>query len=216
LFDLLALAGYSIVVSLWAANLFAPHLWNIIALGLLAALTLVILLVLKDRSGLVGKAFSPIGRRLPARFARPLTWYAGLFVKGLGVLGRGPLLSLVLLLTIAVWVTATLGTYFMRHAFHIDANLLITAILVVVLNLSFAFPLTPGNVGINQALSVFLLGTFGVPPVTALAYSISSQGARYLLIVSLGIVCFWREGLDFDLFRPTPKPEKFAEPSAQK
>jgi uncharacterized membrane protein YbhN (UPF0104 family) len=88
------------------------------------------------------------------------------------------------------------------------------SILVVVLNLSFAFPITPGNVGITQGISVFLLGAFAVTKVSALAYSIGAQGATYLLIVSLGIICFYLEGMDLDVFRRTLQKETSGKPAA--
>jgi glycosyltransferase 2 family protein len=75
------------------------------------------------------------------------------------------------------------------------------AILVVVLNLSFVIPITPGNIGVTQAISVFLLGTFGVTPAYALAYSIGGQGVIQLLIISLGMICLYREGMRLNAFR---------------
>jgi uncharacterized membrane protein YbhN (UPF0104 family) len=79
------------------------------------------------------------------------------------------------------------------------------AILVVVLNLSVVVPITPGNIGITQAVGVFLLETFGVTPASALAYSIGGQGAIQLLIVSLGMMCLYREGMSLNLFRQKPR-----------
>jgi len=121
------------------------------------------------------------------------------------VLSKGRLLGGLLLLTITVWGLETASTYWMLQAFHIKATLVMAAILVVVLNLSMVVPITPGNIGITQAVGVFLLETFGVTPAFALAYSIGAQGAIQLLIVSLGMMCLYSEGMSLNLFRQRPR-----------
>ena len=209
LFDLLILVGYFLVMSIWATILFTAHRWTVSLLGVVALLVLGSLVILERRSQSLRALLVPIRGKLPDALNRRVTRYADHFVKGLGVLSKGHMVGRVLLLTIAVWGLETVAVYFLLQAFHIKATLLIAAMLVVVLSLSFAFPITPGNVGITQALSVFLLGTFGVTPVSALAYSIGAQGSTYLLIVSLGMICLYREGMNLTLFRRMSREEAF-------
>jgi uncharacterized protein (TIRG00374 family) len=205
LFDLLSLVVYFLLVSISATRLLAPHRWEIGLLGILIILTLGSLAVLQQKAKLLHAVLLPIQRRSPDALKRSITRYTELFVKGLSVLGKGHLLGGLLLLTIAVWGLETASTYWMLRAFHIEATLLMAALLVAGLNLSTVVPITPGNLGITQAVSVLLLDTFGVTPTSALAYSIGAQGATQLLIVGLGMVCLYREGMSLNLFRQRPR-----------
>jgi uncharacterized protein (TIRG00374 family) len=204
LFDLLSLVGYFLLVSIWATSLVATHRWEIGLLGIGIILALGILVAVQRKAPFLHAVLLPMHRKLPDALKRYLTRYAELFVQGLSVLGNRHLFSELLLLTMGVWGLETASTYWMLQAFHINATLLMTAILVVVLNLSFLIPVTPGNIGVTQAISVFLLGTFGVTPAYALAYSIGAQGAIQLLIISLGMICLYREGMSLNVFRQRP------------
>jgi uncharacterized protein (TIRG00374 family) len=215
LFDLLALTVYFLIVSIWATRLLAPHLWGVSVIGFVMVAMLLSMVMLRHKPQLFRAAAEPLFRRIPRAMERPLRWYLDLFVTGLGVLGQGRLLIQVALLTIALWSLETVSTHLMLMAFHIEVSLIVTAILVVVVNLSFAFPVTPGNVGITQGLTVFILGAFDIPQVAALAYSMGFQGAASLLVVGLGLVIFYQEGLSFRLLRKSTPTEVFGQSSAQ-
>jgi glycosyltransferase 2 family protein len=60
-------------------------------------------------------------------------------------------------------------------------------------------PVTPGNIGIVPAINVLLLGTFGVRQAPALAYGVAHQGIFYVVILGLGLICFYREGMSLNL-----------------
>jgi uncharacterized protein (TIRG00374 family) len=205
LFDLLILVSYFLLVSIWATGFLATHRWEIGLLGIGTMLTLGSLVALQYKARFFRAMLLPVHQKLPRALQRYLTRYTELFVQGLSVLGNGRLVGWLLLSTISVWALETVATYWMLQAFHINPKLLMTAMLVVVLNLSFVVPITPGNIGITQAVSVFVLETFGVAPASALAYSIGAQGAIQLLIVSLGTICFYREGMSPKMFRQRPR-----------
>lgn len=189
-----------LLVSIWATGLLATHRWEVGLLAIVIILAFGSLVALQRKAPLFHAVLLPVHQKLPDALKRYLTRYTELFVQGLSVLGDGHLLGWLLLSTISVWGLETASTYWMLQAFHITPTLLMTALLVVVVNLSFVVPITPGNIGITQAVSVFLLGTFGVIPVSALAYGIGAQGASQLLIVGLGMICLYREGMCADLF----------------
>jgi glycosyltransferase 2 family protein len=201
LFDLLTLVGYFLLVSIWATSLVATHRWGIGLLGIVIILILGSLVAVQYKASFLRTALLPMHRKLPDTLRRYLTRYAELFVQGLSVLGSRRLLGGLVLLTLAVWSLETASAYWMLQAFHIQPTLLMAAILVVILNLSFAVPITPGNIGITQAVTVFLLGAFGVTTESALAYSIGAQGAMQLLLISLGMICLYREGMSLNIFR---------------
>jgi glycosyltransferase 2 family protein len=204
LLDLLSLVTYFLLVSILATSLLASRRWEIGLLGIVIILTFGSLVAMQHKAPLVQAVLLSIHRKFPSSLARYVTLYTDLFVTGLGVLGNRRLLGGLLLLTITVWILETASAYWILQAFQIKPTLLMAAILVVVLNLSFAVPITPGNVGITQAVSVFLLGTFGVTTESALAYSIGAQGLMQLLLISLGMICLYCEGMSLNIFRQRP------------
>jgi uncharacterized protein (TIRG00374 family) len=199
LFDLLVLAAYFLGVSIWATRLFTGQRWTMALLGGGIVLLFASLAMVQRWSQALHTLLAPLRQKLPAALNRRLSRYAHLFLKGLGVLTQGRVVGRVVLLTIAVWSLETVAVYMTLEAFRVPPTPMMAAILVVVLNLSFAFPITPGNIGIAQALGVFLLGAFGIAQESALAYSIGMQGTTYLIIVSLGIVCFYYEKMNLNL-----------------
>ena len=199
LFDLLALAAYFLGVSIWATRLLTGQRWTMALLGGGIVLLFTCLAMVQRWSQALRPLLAPLHQKLPAALNRRLSRYGRLFLQGLGVLTQGRVVGWVVLLTIAVWGLETVAVFITLEAFRIPPTPMMAAVLVVVLNLSFAFPITPGNIGIAQALGVFLLGAFGIAQESALAYSIGMQGATYLIIVSLGIVYFYYEKMNLNL-----------------
>jgi uncharacterized protein (TIRG00374 family) len=207
LLDLLALAGYFLILSMWVTSLFMKYriIVSLLGIGLVCALGGLIVLQLKAQS--LRALVLPMSKKLPNTFNRLMTQYVALFLQGIGILSQRVAMGWALLLTIAVWGLETWATYLMLQGFHIRPTVLMAAVLMVVLNLSFVFPITPGNLGVAQAITVFLLSTFGVTQEAALAYSIGSESLAYLIIIGLGMVCFYQEKLQFNLFRHTTPEE---------
>ena len=195
-FDLLALAGYFVALGVWATSLFMTYRWALDLLGIVLLSILASLMVVGQKTQSLRVLLLPICEKLPVAIQRRVTGYAGLFVQGFGILSKGRVVSWVLLTTVAIWSLETVATYLLLLAFHINATLQSAAMLVIVLNLSFIFPITPGNAGMFQAVSVLLLGSFGITQAAALAYGIGAQSASYALIVSLGVICFCREKMN--------------------
>jgi uncharacterized protein (TIRG00374 family) len=199
LFDLLALAAYFLGVSIWATRLLTGQRWTMALLGGGIVLLFVSLAMVQRWSPALGRLFAPLRQKLPAAVNRRLSRYARLFLQGLGGLTQVRVVGWVVLLTIVLWGLETVAVYITLEAFRIPPTPMMAAVLVVFLNLSFAFPITPGNIGIAQALGVFLLEAFGIAQEPALAYSIGMQGTTYLIIVGLGIVFFYYEKMNLNL-----------------
>ena len=100
-----------------------------------------------------------------------------------------------------VWCLETAAMCSALSAFGIQPDVMIAALLVVTLNLSFAVPLTPGNIGTHQLISVLILSLFGIERAAALSFSIGYQGTVHLMIVLIGGAFFCREGLSLDALR---------------
>ena len=198
LLDLLVLLGCFLVISMWVTSLFLEHRRIISLLAIVLVGALGGLIVLQRKAQSLRALVLPMCKRLPDTLNRLLTRYIHLCLQGLSILNKGAAMSWALLLTFAVWGLETWATYLMLQGFHIRPTVLMAMVLMVGLNLSYIFPITPGNLGVAQAMSIILLGTFGVTRESALAYSIGSESLACLIILGLGVVCFYREKIQLN------------------
>jgi phosphatidylinositol alpha-mannosyltransferase len=101
----------------------------------------------------------------------------------------------VVLYTVVVWVCEALAMWVNLRAFHLPLGLGAAALLVAATGLSFALPLTPGNVGVYQGICVLVLGALGIERDRAFAFGIGAQAFGLVAIVLLGLALLQREGL---------------------
>lgn len=115
--------------------------------------------------------------------------------QGLSFLGHGRTLAEILAYTAAVWLLESLAMFTNMHAFHLPLGIGAAALLVAATGLSFALPLTPGNVGVYQGICVLVLGALGVERDRAFAFGIGVQSFSLIAIVLIGFALLQREGL---------------------
>lgn len=214
LFDLVFLTGFFLLLSIWATSLYPNHRWEIVSLGLISLLILTSLIIFQKKIHSFAYFPNYIRPIIPKSIEEHLSKFVNLIVKGLNILTEAHAISYVILLTIIIWGVESFAVYLMLQAFNIHANLLMAGFMVVALNLSFAFPITPGNIGIVQAISVVLLGAFDVTQASALTYSIASQGITYIVIVSLGMIFFYFEKMNLNLLRHKTQENGFINPAS--
>jgi uncharacterized membrane protein YbhN (UPF0104 family) len=101
----------------------------------------------------------------------------------------------ILLYTVAVWMCEAVAMYINLRAFQLPLGLAAAAFLVAATGLSFALPLTPGNVGVYQGVCVLVLGALGVERDRAFAFGIGVQAFSLTAVVLCGLVLLQREGL---------------------
>jgi uncharacterized membrane protein YbhN (UPF0104 family) len=145
--------------------------------------------------------------RLPGRLGAKASTLAGHAADGLRFLGEPVVLLRVVLFTVAVWTVDVASTWLALHAFHIDVGLSGAALLVAAIGLSFALPLTPGNVGTYQLITVLVLGQLGIERDRAFAFGIGFQAFALVATVALGMAFFQREGLSLAALRAEPPTE---------
>lgn len=200
--DLLVLAAYFVLVSALSASGSILGRRPTVAVLVATATALVIVLGLAQcRHASVRARFEPWLARLPARWGRRATGLLDGLIEGLRSIGHSWTAAVMLWHTLLVWFLETMAMVAALLAFGIAADATIAALLVVTLNLSFAVPLTPGNIGTHQLISVFVLSLVGVGRVDALSFSVGYQGAVHLLIILLGGAFFFREGLSLGMLR---------------
>jgi glycosyltransferase 2 family protein len=132
---------------------------------------------------------------------------------GLRFLSEPAVLARMALLTVFTWTCDVTATWISLRAFHLDVGLAAAALLISAIGLSFALPLTPGNVGTYQLIALYVLGRFGVEREPAVAYGLGAQAFSLAATVALGAALFQREGLSFAAVADAPPAEE-AEPAS--
>jgi len=116
------------------------------------------------------------------------------FVDGLSVLYHRSSIVMVLLFSLAIWLMTTLNFWFIGQALGLDLPLYAYVIIVAVTNMASFVPSAPGRFGTLEALSVFVLGLFGVSKNTAVLFPILLRLAQ-LIPILLGYFFLNREGV---------------------
>jgi|SRR5581483_10209084 len=85
------------------------------------------------------------------------------------------------------WVFRTATVYFMLRAFHIPATAYAVALVLSVQSLSTLLPFTPGGVGTQQGLIVYVFRNRHVPSSKLVSFSVGMQIALTAFNVLLGV-----------------------------
>jgi uncharacterized membrane protein YbhN (UPF0104 family) len=183
---LVVIVVYTARIPDWARPALAIGLG--VGLGLLAAA----LLLVRRRTRLSLDDLGPVRRALS--MAR----------QGLNVLRKPAPAVGALLFQVVAWGTQLLAVWAVMRAFDIHAPLEAAALVLVIMNLVFVFPLWPGNVGLLQAAVALSLLPYGVGYARGFAYGIGLQAVEAGVGIALGLVFLAREGFSFAMLRRMP------------
>jgi uncharacterized protein (TIRG00374 family) len=130
-----------------------------------------------------------VGRvRLPERLARVQRWIAHVEEGAAAFRGRpGALVELALLYLLSLLVFALRSWIIFRAIGH-PAPYLALCVVQSVVELSTFVALTPGNLGVREALSVLSAGLIGIPAEPMLAAALLDRAVNMALIFPLGAV----------------------------
>jgi uncharacterized protein (TIRG00374 family) len=161
--------------------------------------------------GIVIAAFAPglverVARntvRLAPEHSREMLLSHGLaFLGAFAALGRGAVLPLVLLLTVACWLTEGVIYWLMLVALGIPADADASLLGMAAANLATIIPSSPGYVGtFHLPLQSILVSGYHVPAAEAAAYAIVTHAVIVLPVAILGVVLLAREGLSLHAVR---------------
>jgi glycosyltransferase 2 family protein len=118
---------------------------------------------------------------------------------GLRALQNRRALALLLLYTIALWVSNSILLWLVLRAFHIEAPLTAGFLLTAVLNLGMAVPSTPGYIGVYDFLFVWMLKLYHVAKAPALAAALGMHAIAFVPFAAVGIVYLGRAGIQMTL-----------------
>lgn len=133
---------------------------------------------------------------LPARFHVRATELAGKFLIGLHALRSPRELMMILITSVAIWLTETGKYWVLAHAFPtLNVNFAVLMLMTAVVNLATTLPSAPGYVGTFDKPGIEILKAFGQPANVAAAYTIVLHIALWLPITILGFIFMAHESL---------------------
>jgi len=103
----------------------------------------------------------------------------------------------ILLTSLATWMTSFFVIRSFLFAFGLDLPWYAPIFIIVVSNFGMMIPSSPGFIGVAHFLYVFSLSIFGVSKSTALAFAIVTHGISIIVIILIGLISLWIEGLSF-------------------
>ena len=213
-------------------TVFAQTLINLLALAILAAVTIASLAVIRSHaSALMAAVIVPIAvvalvvagpallarakRSRYARLSQIMRWLSDQIVqvrRGLRVFTRPRLGAAAIAAQLGGWAIQTLAAYAVLNALNLQgkAGLAAAAAILLAVNLTALVPITPSNIGIFQAAALAVLAAYGVDAAHALAYGILLQAVEITTAILLGVPALLGERISLNDIRgyaaTTPPP----------
>ena len=216
-------------------TVFAQTLINLLALAILAAITIASLALIRGHAtALIAGMTVPIAmvalvvagpallararRSHHAHLSRIVRWLTDQIVqvrRGLRVFTQARLGAGAIAAQLAAWAVQTLAVYAVLNALNLQgkAGLAAAAAVLLAVNLTALVPITPSNIGIFQAATIAVLAAYGVDAGHALAYGILLQAIEITTAVVLGVPALLGERISLNdirhraAARPTPLPQ---------
>ena len=142
---------------------------------------------------------------LPRRLHGPIREFLERVAVGGQALTIPKRLIPVLGLTMVIWLLTLVTTASLERAFTLKLPLVIPAFALALASLSLTLPAAPGGVGAYQALVMFVLQRYGVPPAEALGFGLVLQFCQIFPLAVLGVLGLPAEVGEIQiLFHPRP------------
>jgi len=211
------------LVPVVAGTVFSQTLINLLALGILLAITFTSVPLLHGHVGgiagalivpLLGCVLVLVGPRLLvrgrnarsprlARAADAVTRLLHLARRGLVVFARPRYGFTAISFQLAAWALQWLACYMVLLALGLQSHggLVAAAAILLAVNLSAVLPATPSNVGVFQAACLVVLAAYGVGAGQGIAYGIILQAVEVVTALALGVPALLKEGLSWQDIR---------------
>jgi uncharacterized protein (TIRG00374 family) len=158
---------------------------------LLAATTLVCLMLLKAYPGKAEKAFGSILAVLPLRLLRKILKLLRSFIEGLEILGDIWALMITVILSVGLWLMIALAVWSACIAFGFHLPFYAPLIILTFISVGIMIPSAPGFIGTFQFFAVKSLGLFGISGDQALSFSLAFHATQFIPITLVGLFCLW-------------------------
>ncbi|HTU79212.1 MAG TPA: lysylphosphatidylglycerol synthase transmembrane domain-containing protein [Solirubrobacteraceae bacterium] len=216
------------LVPVIAGTVFSQTLINLLALGILLAVTFTSVPLLHGHvGGIAGALIVPlivcvlviVGPRLLARGGRSrsprverataaITRLLHLARQGLVVFARPRHGAPAIFFQLLAWALQWLACYMVMLSLSLQSHggLVAAAAILLAVNLSAVLPATPSNVGVFQAACLVVLAAYGVGAGVGLAYGIILQAVEVVTALALGVPALLKEGLSWRDIRAREVP----------
>ncbi len=167
-----------------------------LVLMILTIAALILLIVLKKRSGARSFFSHHIVSKFPGSISKPLSGMMDSFGSGIRRPKNKRDYITITVLSLLIWIGYWLVLYINFYTLHIQ-GLGITAsiVLLIMTTISVVIPSSPGYVGTYHFLCQFSLGLFGVSPAVGLAYAIVIHALNIFSLLFVGMFFAWKEGI---------------------
>lgn len=128
---------------------------------------------------------------------RRLWQMAQSFFSGLRAVQSPRLLWSVGWYTVLAWLASLGYIWLVLRACHLDLPWSASLMVLVFINLGAALPSTPGGVGLVHWLAREALLPWQVADQPSATFALIVHAAVYLVMVGVGLLCLWREGVQF-------------------
>jgi uncharacterized protein (TIRG00374 family) len=152
-----------------------------------------------------------LAKALPVRFREKTVSFAVHFIKALNLNLGWPGILKVSCLSLLHWSIILFSYWLLMQGFSgLALDLPSTVPFLAVIFVSAAIP-TPGMAGsLDLASKYALIGLFGVNEKTAVAFTIFFHFLLLLMPITLGLLAFWREGLNFKIISKLSKKDELS------
>ena len=160
----------------------ANYVFLLINLVLLAVIILAVF-----RRPLLESFFNFFLRLGPQRWTETLSRLLRHFLDGIQIIGDGPRLFRILLLSLLIWLVDALAIYFLFLAFKLSLPSAAAFVLMIILIIGIAIPTAPGFVGNWHYSCVLGLSLFGIAKTEALTFAIIYHFLAISITLVLGL-----------------------------
>jgi glycosyltransferase 2 family protein len=177
-----------------------PAIYSRIGMILLLCLVLgyAIVLCMLSKRALSEKVVCNIVRILPSRLGNFITGLFKKLIDGLEAMGNPKRAFIILLYSIALWLTFSALTYIFLLAFQIKAPFLVAVTIQVFICFGVALPSAPGFIGTFHAAGRYALALFGIQAVTAVSFATVYHLFSLVMCILLGLFSYFTSRFRFD------------------
>lgn len=184
LLDLIVITMAASLAALVSGGLGNPWLLAVICAGLVGV-TLAVAPIARCAASIVSGR-----KRLAAFFNRFATAAHGRLTPSRAARG--------FLYTCLAWILFALGVWlFIWIGYDLPLSPVYAALLVSAVAIGAAIPIFPGAIGTYEGAAVVALVQFGLPMHTAIAIAIGLRLSNMAILMPLGLILAWREGVGF-------------------
>lgn len=117
------------------------------------------------------------------------------FVGGFGVVRAPRLAARAARYTALAWAASLVYIWLVLRACHLELPWTASLMVLVIVNFGAAVPSSPGGLGVVHVLAILALTPWTVQPNQALTFAIMVHAVVLAVVVMVGLVCLWREGI---------------------